>query len=69
MYGVPTDLDLSFLHGALLIQVCLGQHQVQFHFHPTGSIAVEGGWELRDAAGGVARRQARRCRAAAVSDQ
>ncbi len=51
MYGVPADLDLSFLHGTVLIQVCLGQHQVQFHFHPTGSIFVEGGWELRDAAG------------------
>jgi hypothetical protein len=51
MYGVPADLDLSFLHGALLIQVCLGQHQVQFHFHPIGSVSVEGGWELRDAAG------------------
>jgi hypothetical protein len=51
MYGVPADLDLKFLHGALLIQVCLGQHQVQFHFHPVGSISVEGGWELRDATG------------------
>lgn len=51
MYGVPVDLDLSFLHGAELIQVCLGQHQLQFHFHPVGSISVEGGWELRDAAG------------------
>lgn len=51
MYGVSTDLDLSFLHGAELIQVCLGQHQLQFHFHPAGSISVEGGWELQDAAG------------------
>ncbi len=51
MYGVPANLDLSFLHGADLIQVCLGQHQLQFHFHPVGSISVEGGWELRDAAG------------------
>jgi hypothetical protein len=51
MYGVPADLDLSFLHGALLIQICLGQDQVQFHFHPVGSISVEGTWELLDAAG------------------
>ncbi len=51
MYGVPADLDLSFLHGEELIQVCLGQYQLQFHFHPVGSISVEGGWELRDAAG------------------
>jgi hypothetical protein len=51
VYGVPGDLDLSFLHGAELIQVCLGQYQLQFHFHPVGTISVEGGWELRDAAG------------------
>jgi len=44
-------LDLSFLQGAKLIQVCLGQYQLQFHFHPAGSISVEGGWELWDAAG------------------
>lgn len=32
--------------------VSLGLHQLQFHFHPAGSISVEGGWELRDAADG-----------------
>lgn len=48
MYGVPEDLDLRFLHGAELIQVCLGQYQVKLHFHPAGSISVEGGWELSD---------------------
>jgi hypothetical protein len=51
MYGVPADLDLRFLHGAELIQVCLGEHQVQFHFHPAGSIYVDGRWELLDVAG------------------
>jgi len=51
MYGIPADLDLTFLNGAELIQVCLGCHQVQFHFHPAGSISVHGGWELRDEAG------------------
>jgi hypothetical protein len=51
MYGVPADLDLGFLHGAELIQVCLGLQQVQFHFHPAGSVYVEGGWELFDAGG------------------
>jgi len=29
----------------------MGQYQLQFHFHPVASISVEGGWELRDAAG------------------
>jgi hypothetical protein len=51
VYGVPADLDLAYLHGAELIQVCLGLYQLQFHFHPAGSIAVEGGWELLDATG------------------
>jgi hypothetical protein len=51
MYGVPADLDLAFLQGAELIQVCLGCHQVQFRFHPIGVISVEGSWELLDAAG------------------
>jgi hypothetical protein len=49
MYGVPMDLDLAFLHGAEVIQVCLGQYQVQLHFAPTASIFIQGGWELRDA--------------------
>jgi hypothetical protein len=51
VYGVPANLDLSFLQGAELTQVCIGQLQLQFHFHPTGSICVTGDWELRDAAG------------------
>lgn len=51
MYSVPQNLNLDFLHGAELIQVCLGLHQLQFHFYPAGSISVEGGWELRDHAG------------------
>jgi len=49
--GIPTDLSLTVFKGAELVQLCIGLHQLQFHFHPTGSISVEGGWELRDAAG------------------
>jgi hypothetical protein len=51
MYGVPADLDLGFLRGAEVVQVCLGLWQVQFHFHPVGSIFVVGRWELVDATG------------------
>jgi hypothetical protein len=51
MHGVPVDLDLAFLHGAELVQVCLGVWQIQFHFHPGGSIFVQGNWELLSAAG------------------
>jgi hypothetical protein len=51
MYGVPAALDLTFLRGAELIQVCLGAYQIQFHFHPVGDISVQSGWELLDASG------------------
>lgn len=61
MYGVPQDLDLSRFLGATLIQVCLGEFQVQFHFQVIGSmasqggleLAVEGRWELRDGSGSI----------------
>jgi hypothetical protein len=56
LYGLPANLDLSFLVGAELIQVCLGLHQVQFHFHPVGSISVEGGWELLEEGNCIDRR-------------
>lgn len=51
MYGVPKDLNLTFLHGAQLTQLCLGQFDVQFHFTSNGSISIQGKWELLDAAG------------------
>ena len=53
MYGVPADLDLSKFKAATLIQICIGEHQIQFHFHPEGSISVEGRWELRDSTGAL----------------
>jgi hypothetical protein len=51
VYGVPAALDLAFLRGAELIQVCLGAYQLQFHFHPVGDISIQSGWELLDAGG------------------
>jgi hypothetical protein len=51
MYGVPSELDLSRLKRAALVQLCIGQYQVDFNFSPETSISVEGSWELRDAAG------------------
>ena len=66
MYGVPADLDLSHLRSAVLIQLCLGEYQVQFHFHPLGSISVEGKWELRDASGTVVDGMDRKARGDAI---
>jgi hypothetical protein len=53
MYGVPADLDLSRFEGALLIQLCVGEFQMDFHFHPKLSISVEGRWEVRDSTGSL----------------
>ena len=51
MYGVPPNLDLSFLRGRSLTMVGIGEFQLQFHFHPDGLISVEGKWELIGADG------------------
>lgn len=51
MYGVPETLDLTFLHGREVVQVCLGQYQIQLWFYPDAVIAVGGEWELLDADG------------------
>jgi len=51
VYGVPADLDLRRFIGSRLIQISLGEFQIQFQFDPAAQIAVEGRWELRDQAG------------------
>ena len=53
MYGVPRNLDLTAFHGATCIQIAIGEFQIQFHFHPLGSISVDGRWEFRCADGTI----------------
>jgi hypothetical protein len=53
MYGVPADLDLSHFQGGTCVQIAIGEHQIQFHFHPEARIYVDGRWELRDGQGQV----------------
>lgn len=48
MHGVPKDLNLSQFVGKTLVQLGIGEFQVQFRFQPEGNVSVEGGWELRD---------------------
>jgi hypothetical protein len=48
MYGVPADLPLNRFVNATLIQVSLGQYEIQLHFTPEGYIGIEGKWELKD---------------------
>ena len=51
MYGVPSNLPLKKFVGVQLNQIALGQYQIQFHFAGSGSISVEGKWELHDSSG------------------
>jgi hypothetical protein len=51
MYGVPEGLDLTFLHRADVILVCIGLYQVQFIFNPEANISVQGEWALYAADG------------------
>ena len=53
MYGVPANLDLPRFKGALLIQLCVGEFQMDFRFHPNASISVEGRWKVRDSTGSL----------------
>ena len=55
MHGLkPDDIKhLLHLRGMQLIQVAVGQYQLQFHFHPPGNVSVEGRCELIDNSGTV----------------
>jgi len=53
MYGVPKDLDLSRFHGASLLQIAIGEFEIQFHFERDAVIGIEGRWELLDASGAL----------------
>ena len=53
MHGIPADLPLDRFLGLELVQICLGEHQLQLRFHPAGSISIEGHWELHDPSGAL----------------
>jgi hypothetical protein len=53
MHGVPLDLPLDAFVGRAFNQIALGRYQVQFRSDRTGSIDVEGRWDLRDSVGEV----------------
>jgi hypothetical protein len=40
MYGLPSNFPYHKLAGAMLIQVCIGEHQLQLHFDSGLSISV-----------------------------
>lgn len=53
MHGVPSDLPLKAFVGGEFNQIALGRFQTEFHCSGTGSISVEGRWELRNSAGDI----------------
>jgi hypothetical protein len=55
MYGLkPNDIDaLKPLLKAEITQICVGPYDIQFNFHPSGNVSVEGRCELVDSTGRV----------------
>jgi len=53
MYGVPADLDLSMFIGATLIQIAIGEYQVNFCFDGYRLVSVEGFWQVKNATGQI----------------
>ena len=41
MYGLSDDLDLSFLVGMTLLQLCIGENEVILRFDEDSSITIE----------------------------
>jgi Family of unknown function (DUF6188) len=48
MYGLRGDVDLSFLTGREVIQICVGVYQVQFGFDEDVRISVQGQFNYFD---------------------
>lgn len=51
MYGLPSDLDLGFIVGSTLLQVCIGQNEVILRFDMEISITIESRFLVRDPSG------------------
>jgi hypothetical protein len=48
LYGLDAKVDLSFLIGAELEQVAIGEYQIQFNFDGTRSLSVENAFAISD---------------------
>lgn len=53
MYGLPEDIDLNFLMGKRLIQICISTHQIIMRFDDDITISVESAIKLFDDKGDV----------------
>ncbi len=45
MYGIPDDIDWSFLVGKELLQACIGLHQMQLRFDDDILLSIEGDFD------------------------
>ena len=55
MNGLPPDLDLNFLCGCELIQICVGVHDCILNFHEDLSISISSQIGYLDSSGGYRR--------------
>ena len=55
MYGLkPDDIQhLAPLKDAVLIQICVGEHQLLFHFQPERTVSIESCCELLNESGAL----------------
>jgi len=51
MYGLPSDLDLGWLVGATLLQVCIGANEVILRFDADICITIESKFRVCNASG------------------
>ena len=52
MYGLKEGTDVHFLESLEVVQVCLGEFQVQIHFAAPASVSMEGRFIHQIAGGG-----------------
>ena len=57
MHGLPPDVDLLFLRGKTLLQVCFGVHDLILHFDGNVSVTVTSSISFGTTATGCERRQ------------
>jgi hypothetical protein len=53
MYGLPANVDLSFLQNRDLDQICFGAYQVQFNFDKNVRVFIQNAFSYVDSVGSV----------------
>lgn len=61
MYGLPSTVDLSFLNGIHLLQVCVGVNEVILNFYPDVTITITSCFHILDNGVKMESRSSRNC--------